>query len=350
MTKQDIVFKQQQDNKQVKLLSYKDMDAILSEKVGERYDRYRADWRAGMQFERVPEFPLSIEIENLNHCNFSCHMCLFSLPKSHPDAPHKKENKRFLDFEVYKKAIDEASAHQMPALTHGVLCETLLHPRMMDMIAYAQDRGVVDQRLGSNGALLTKEVSERLVDLGLARLEISLDGFNEETFNMVRFGKGADYHQIVANIRDFLEIRERKNSRFPLLRLSFLKLNVNADQVEAFLDYWRDYADYFSIQEPVNYKLDLKKTSLVFDTPHEKPNFRCDKQHNRIFMRHDGTLLPCFHVHGWQEFALGNVKDSTIKEAWDSPKMQYLRALHKKGEYHKNKICHNCVMCTGQEA
>ncbi len=341
-------YKQQQDNAQVQILSHLDLDALLCERYGERYRRYRQDWTQSMRFMTVPDFPLTLEIENLNHCNFSCHMCAFASTSLHPDKPHKKENKRFMDIGLFKKAVDEGARHGLPAMTHGVLCEPLLHPDIVEMVSYASDHGVMDQRVGSNGSRLTKEMSGALIDAGLARLEISLDGFNEETFRMVRKGREANYGRIIANIKDFIEVRERKNSRFPLLRLSMLRLNVNKDQVGAFLDYWKDYADYFSIQEPINVKLDLKRTALEFESPHDKEDFRCDKQHQRIFLRHDGTMLPCFHIHAWEAFSLGNLKEKTLLDAWNTGTMDHLRALHRNGDYHKNPICHNCVRCTSQ--
>ena len=40
---------------------------------------------------------------------------------------------------------------------------------------------------------------------------------------------------------------------------------------------------------------------------------------------------------------IGNLKETSIYDAWNSEKMKNLRKIHKVGEYKRNNICINCV-------
>ena len=170
----DVKFQTQMECKQVELLSHKDIDELLAKKGGQRYWDYRKAWEKGMTLKEVPEFPLTIDFENLNHCNFACHHCMFSARHAHPDLKNRVGDK-MMDFDLYKRAIDEGSEYGLPAITHGVQCEPLMHPDIVKKVAYADKKGVIDQRIGSNGSLLDTEMAEKLIDSGLSRLEISLD-------------------------------------------------------------------------------------------------------------------------------------------------------------------------------
>ncbi|MBI3444668.1 MAG: radical SAM protein [Magnetospirillum sp.] len=306
----DVKFRTQMENKIVELLSPKDIDALLAEKCGPRYWDYRANWAKGMKFEGAADFPLSLDVENLNHCNFACHHCMFSSKEAHPDTKNRV-GKRMMDLNLYKKAIDEGGERGLAAITHGVQCEPMMHPDIVEMVSYAERRGIMDQRIGTNGSLLTGEMSERLIDAGLARLEVSLDAATAETYKLVRKGKDAIYENIIANIHRFLDIRAKRGTKFPILRVSIVKMNINRHEVDQFVDYWKDYADYFSLQEPINYQMNLPNTAIEWEKEQDKDNFRCDKPFTRVFMRWDGTLHPCFplNIPGFETFDLGNFKE-----------------------------------------
>ena len=41
-------------------------------------------------------------------------------------------------------------------------------------------------------------------------------------------------------------------------------MNINKHEVKAFTNYWKDYADYFSLQEVINYDMNLPNTAIKF--------------------------------------------------------------------------------------
>jgi radical SAM protein with 4Fe4S-binding SPASM domain len=336
-------YRQQQLNKQVQLLSDKNILEILDREIGNGFADYRRAWDASMNLETVPDFPLTLELETNNFCNLRCRMCVFAAKDVHPDK-RQGAAKSYMAWDIFQAMIDEGVEHGLPALTYGFMSEPLLHPRIVEMVDYATRRGVLDQRLGTNGMLLTPEVSQGLIDARLARLEVSVDAVTPDTYARIRHG--GSFQRLMENIHAFLELRQRAGSVLPLLRVSFLRLNVNQPEFDDFMAYWRKYADYFSVQEPVDYELELEDSDLEFTSSSEKPEYHCDKAFQRLFIRHDGSVLACGHIHAWKDFLLGKVGEDKLHDLWHSPLMKELRVIHRDGEYHQNPICHYCVTHT----
>ncbi len=329
--------------KNLSIISVQDIHAILSREFGPRYLEYRKQWDATMRLETVPEFPLSLELETQNYCNLRCNMCAFASKTIHPDV-RENSPKRQLPLDMFYRMVDEGADYGLPAMTYGAFSEPLLHPGIVAMTDYAFKKGVMDQRIGTNGMLLTPELSRQLIEARLARLEVSVDAFTEQTYNKIR--PGGNFQKVLRHIEAFLELREKLGSRIPLLRISFVKLNVNIHELEPFMEYWRDYADYFSIQEPIDWGLDANTSEVRFEQPHDKREFRCDKQFQRLFIRHNGNIMSCGHIHFWTEQTLGNLNRDSLKALWDDPRQQALRELHRRGGYPEKRECRLCVQRT----
>lgn len=88
-------------------------------------------------------------------------------------------------FHTFKELVD--AVPRLERLTLQGLGEPLLAPDLFHMLEYAAERGI---RAGfnTNGTLLTRPISERLVALGVDWLHVSLDGATAETYEGIRDG------------------------------------------------------------------------------------------------------------------------------------------------------------------
>jgi hypothetical protein len=273
-------------------------------------------------------------------------MCIYAdKSELHPDYRDKRPL-GYMDFEVYKGIMDEAAEYGMPAATYGFWCEPLLHPQIVDMIDYGTKRNLIDMRVGTNGQLLNENVAKGFIDAGLQRLEVSLDAFTEETYKIVRVG--GDMDKVKRNIHNFLEIRDKMNSRLPLLRVSFVKLDVNVHELDDFMNYWKHYVDYFSLQEPIDVFETNPKVHpiLKFEGPREKPRFRCAKTTHRLWVRYNGNGQSCGYPAAWGDFTLGTFPKNSLYEMWHHPTQELLRGIHKEGKYYEHHHCHTCALNT----
>jgi len=216
----------QEPNGQVSLYQTEDRyDSLLFSRHGENFLRYRQLWQKSSQRETLPPFPLSLDLAVNSGCQLACLMC----PRS--GRPGSKKNK-LMDFSLYQNILAQAKEHYLPSMTFGLGGEPLLNPSLISWIKMADQAGLIDIRLGTNGLLLTPDLIDQLLDSGLCRLEISVDAIDKKTYALIR--KGGNYDRLIQNINLFLEKRSRLGLTFPLLRLSFLQLLENDSQLETF--------------------------------------------------------------------------------------------------------------------
>jgi len=132
----------------------------------------------------------------VEHCNLCCKGCT---------AFSQLAQEEFLSYEGYCRDM-----HKLAELTEHNLSEImytggepLLHPQIADMVAYVTERQVADRvEIVTNGMLLTHELSDKLIDAGLKRLRISVDGLSSEDY-MRYCGVQMDFEQFVEQIQYF---------------------------------------------------------------------------------------------------------------------------------------------------
>src|SRR5690606_32740671 len=98
------------------------------------------------------------------------------------------------------------------------------------IIAEAVARGI---RVGfnSNGTLLTRERSERLIRAGLDWLHVSIDGARRETFASIR--RGGDLDRVVTNLRGLVRTRAALGRTNPWIQMNTVIMRANQGELEA---------------------------------------------------------------------------------------------------------------------
>lgn len=323
-------------NKQVVSYLDNDVDSLLAKILGSEYVSYRKKWEKACNYELVTEFPLFLVLEMGFDCNLACVMCFHG----YNDLERKYKYIEKMSWDDYCKIIDEALKYKCPSISLNNNNEPLLSKDLPKRIKYAHTKGFLDIWINTNGILLNESLIENIIDAGLTRLSVSVDAFYESTYNKLR--KKGNFKKLLYNIEKFLEIREKKGSRLPLLRITFVKTSLNEYELNKFIEYWRDKADYISIQEFISPYLDKSFNFLFAKNRLISDDFRCQQPWQRLIIQGNGDVLPCC-VHFANELKIGNIKEKSIHELWHSEEMNYLRNIHKNGKYFLNPICKKCV-------
>ncbi len=138
-------------------------------------------------FTHLPErIPLACQWEITCRCNLRCIMC-------YTDCFNQAEKiKQELSTQEIFRIMDElAEAGCLDlCLTGG---EPLARPDFMDVYNYAIQKGFL-VTIFTNGTLLTEDIADRWVERPPHRIEISLHGLTEQTFEQVTRGKGSFDH------------------------------------------------------------------------------------------------------------------------------------------------------------
>lgn len=120
-----------------------------------------------------------VYVEITNKCNLNCSTCMRNVW----DIAYG--NMSQATFERILAGL--AGLPRKPELFFGGYGEPLSHPACLEMIAQAKNAGH-PVSLISNGILLTADITRRLIELGLERLWVSLDGASAECYVDVRLG------------------------------------------------------------------------------------------------------------------------------------------------------------------
>ena len=127
--------------------------------------------------------PYVIYIDPSDTCNFRCKFC----PSGNLELMKKTRGRGHgpMDFDVYKGIIDSLQEFPDPIRVIRLYKEgePLVNPRFADMVRYAkQSSKVLRVDTTTNASLLTPERSLEIIDAGLDRLNISVEGVNAEQY------------------------------------------------------------------------------------------------------------------------------------------------------------------------
>ncbi|MBI2252696.1 MAG: radical SAM protein [Armatimonadetes bacterium] len=297
----------------------------ISEKI---YLEYRKKWHEYPKNFYVSDFPLHLDIEISSYCNLKCLFCLrqvFDISDG------------FMEWEFYKKIIDEGSRKGLYAIKLSYRGEPLLHPLIFSMIKYAKEKGIIDVCFNTNAVKLTKEVSEELIDAGLDKIFISFEGYTKEFYEKNRIG--ANFEEVLNNIKNLQNFKKERKSFIPQLRIQTVLLpELNSNDLEKYVNFWKEIADqvvYLDYQDESG----EHRGSIV--------DWACPFLWQRLTITYDGKILPC--CHDFKEYSLlNNIDKITIEEAWKCEKEKKLRNLHQNGQAHKILSCDMCAFRASQ--
>ena len=291
------------------------------------YQEYRRAWKENPINFILRDFPLHLDIESTSACNLKCTFC-DKLPVL------KSGQLGFIDLSLYKKIIDEGEKYKLCSVKLSYRGEPLLHKNIVEMVAYAKSKGVLDVYFNTNGMLLTESMSEKLIDAGLNRISISIEGTDPLTFEKERVG--AKFDVIFDNIKMLTKFKKEKNVSYPKLRIQTVVLpGLNLDE---YRDFWGPRCDEVAA---VDYKdADHREKGIV-------ANWACPQLWQRMTIEWGGAVLPC-NNDDLRNFSPGNAYDRSIYDCWHDVRLNQMRSLHKRGSSHKISDCDGCPWRTTQ--
>ena len=141
--------------------------------------------------------------------------------------------------------IDEIAPFAEAVVLHS-WGEPLLHKRILEMIRYAKERDLFVET-STNATRLDEETSRKLIESGLDRVYLSMDGLTKETYEKVRV-KG-NFEVVRGNIERFLDLNHESASPVEA-DIQIVRLSETDAEVEEFVKQWKaSYADLINIKE-----------------------------------------------------------------------------------------------------
>jgi radical SAM protein with 4Fe4S-binding SPASM domain len=243
-----------------------------------------------------------------------------------------------MKLDLFRNIIDQAAAANVHEVALFLGGEPLLHKELPEMIKYVSEKGL-ESRVYTNACLLDREWSERLLDSGLDFLGVSIDGDNKEEYESVRIG--ADFDEVVSNIRTFLELKKEHNQAKPYVSFQMIKLRENPKQYidpEFIASFDGLPVGEFSFRNPHDWRGEKKDEISVSKGERYYP---CQVFWSAMSVAWDGRVVGCSaDLNGVQIF--GDLTEETIMEVWNGEEMRRHRRLLKEKRYEELPLCAEC--------
>jgi len=328
----------------------------------------------GLHLRRPVTQLARVYIEPTNRCNLDCITCIRN---------SWYEPLGEMSSTVFSRIVEDLKLLPgPPSVFLGGLGEPLSHPHLVDMVKELKSIGSFVELI-TNGTLLSKDLSKRLIDAGLDKLWVSLDGAPPESYKDVRLG--AALPQVLANLREYRHPRYKTRYTTgldlllqPQLGIVFVAMKRNIADLPAVLSlanqlgslhflvtnilpytpelkdeilYSRAITDTIYTSTPLLRSLDLPKMDIspttreavfaalcgdhsltISGASFEKQNNRCPFiEKGSLAIRWDGDVSPCLallhdhkvYFHDYERFLkrhmVGNVQAQSLEEIWSKP-------------------------------
>ena len=172
--------------------------------------------RTGRRFR--PSFPRAVQFQTLSTCNAKCVFCPHS--QSPKEIPHGR-----MDDALISKIISECGKHLVGRISPYLTNEPLQDKRMPAILAAIKKaaRFPVKTKINTNAALLTEEVSKKLLEAKLDQLWISVNGYSPETY---RESMDLDFDLTMRNIDTFLDMKKSMGVSKPRVIITTIKTKL----------------------------------------------------------------------------------------------------------------------------
>lgn len=286
--------------------------------------------------------PMILFVDPASVCNFRCVFC--------PTSDHEliKQTGRWqgtMNFELFTKIIDDLNEFNEPIKVLRLYKEgePFLNNRFADMVRYAKASGMVKYiDTTTNGFLLEDERIRPIIEAGLDRINISVNGMSDEQF--LNFsGVKVDFKQYLENIRHLYKIKGNCE----------IVIKISGDfmsepEKQNFYDTFGDYSDRIFIEHVapcwpefgVEDRLGVDITKGIYDQPITSVD-TCPYIFYAISINSDGSASLCF-LDWAHKLLVGDVRNQSVKEIWNSPELFQHQINHLRGKRKENVVCEQC--------
>jgi radical SAM protein with 4Fe4S-binding SPASM domain len=280
--------------------------------------------------------PFVINVDPSSVCNLRCTFCFQSASKMKPTG--------IMSWDTYKVIIKDIKEFNTKIKTLRLYAfgEPLLNPRLPDMIKLAKDSDICeDIDMTTNGTLFFPQLSKDIIDAGIDRINISVNGINSE-----------QYKKFSQREVDFDEYVEEISYLHTISKDCIIFTKINGDTTsksdqQKFLDIFTPISDGCAIEHVMNcwYDFNMKditpnKELGVYGQPLTHVDV-CPYIFYSFCIQYDGVVSACF-LDWNRQLVIGNVHKSSLLDIWEGDPLKDLKTLMVTKKRKTHPICSRC--------
>lgn len=307
-------------------------------------------------------YPFKIEVEHTTICNKKCILC---------ERTYWQEKSERLTLEQFKQIVD-----QFPGLKWiNVTGEGtgFLNPDFLKIIEYLRSKDV-SVNFVDEFDFIDEEKAQKLIELGVNCIWISMDGATKETYEKIKVG--CNFEKAVNNIKMLLNLKRKLHSPFPMLCFRFVVNRLNYQEMPKMVELVHSFGDlgegsklefvglltfkeiekYYLPEVPkeilektieVGKKLGMRVQFSHISESKLPPVEKCAAWTEPYIMI-GGYVLPCCAVlmsnkrDFLRQYAFGNLYQQPFKEIWYSDRYKKFREMVLKNNEKVPILCVGC--------
>lgn len=301
--------------------------------------------------DAVPlDSPLSMYIEPTRICNFKCFYCMHSTRGIAEGALARTGfSLNHMDMDFFKKLAGDIM--EFPTVPKRIcfsgLGEPLTNRNLPDMIRFLREAGYKGRiDVISNGSLLTPQMADALIQAGISRIQISVQGLTTEKYKEV-CGVSMDMDVLVSNIRYFYEHKKDAVIYVKIID-SILE---SKEQEEQFYQMFGSICDTIYIEHLVIMEQQMGNHGREIDTARNlmgevvEKRFVCGVMFYFLQVNIDGETFPCSTPGLPNSFSMGCAKEQSLLNIWNDKKRNGLIRKNLMDGYASIPACKTCSSC-----
>lgn len=284
--------------------------------------------------------PLSVEWDLTYRCPCNCVHCFQKNYKSIGELPTDAI------FDVIDQL--QALGTKQYKLSGG---DPLARTDIFDIIQYIKEKGA-EVDIFTSGYFLTDEVCQKLADLDVKSVEVSLLGVDEETHDTLARCKGS-FNRIYSGMKKLNELGVDHLCKFIHMRQNMHQVDkINSLATELGTKFfsnpylWCQHEDEDSELDPyrITEEDKIEYFKLYPPKPVKKDILNCNAGQYMLAITPDGHVIPCGGFS--RKYTVGNVSEESIKDIWEKSEMLIKMRNQIRYPIKKCRKCEASAFCT----
>jgi radical SAM protein with 4Fe4S-binding SPASM domain len=288
--------------------------------------------------------PTTLSIEPTTSCNLRCPECPSGLRSfTRPTG--------ILQEKLFESVIDQVKGH-LSWLHLYFQGEPFLNPRFLEMVRYADSKGIFTST-STNAHYLGEKQVEDILRSGLKQLIVSMDGVTQEVYEQYRIG--GNLQKVQQGLNLLISERKKAGLRFPRVVLQFLVTGQNEFQIPT-LKTWAKELEVDELQLKTTQIYDFENGSDLIPKDlgysryipvgngkwklKKRLENKCWRMWEGAVVTWDGKVVPCCFDKD-ASHVMGELKNQTLTTIWNSiPYLTFRKQLL--SDRSQIEICRNC--------
>lgn len=285
--------------------------------------------------------PYIVQMFPVYGCNFRCSYCIHSVPR---EQRGYISDQAFMEYNLYKKCIDDMCVfpERVKMLRFAGTGEPLLHKDIAKMVSYAAEKKVASSiDIVTNGALLTPNLSKDLINAGLSRLRVSIQGVNAQKYKQTT---GIDFNldEFIENLTYFYD-----NKRNTQIYLKIIDCALEEKDEERFFKIFGDICDVIAIEHllPAVSQIDYSSISRGNNNLTQNGTIIqevevCPQPFYLMQINPEGNIVPCCAME--TTCVVGNCNIESLHDIWSGNRYNSFRKMQLIRQKEKYPVCKKC--------